>query len=117
MNSRQHGIFMYFNLQKSATDWMMTIEVDHIKDKYLRNKIIEAKEINEKVLNQIERILKTNKSTDYAKRFEDDAEVFSMVLELIRKEPDVGKKQTLYLIMQEFVKGQLKVIEDERRSD
>lgn len=113
MTDRQFAIFMYFNLQKQAREWLTGIEVNEIKDKYLKNKLIESKDINDKAINQIERILIKNSTSEYADKFWDDSEQFSKILEFIRNEKDNIRKQQLFLIINEFVSGKLKIIEDE----
>lgn len=112
MTDRQNAIFYYFNLQKQSREWMTGIEIEKIDDKYLKNKILDAKEANDKLIKYLELRLSKGQDRDYVEQFWDDSEVFSNVLDMIRKEPDVRKKQELYLIMKEYSKGELKIIED-----
>lgn len=113
MTDRQHGIFYYFNLQKQSREWLYAIEIDKIEDKYLKKKILDAKKANDKLTDHIERRLERNPDKNYVDQFWNDSENISKIFEFIRNESDSNRKQNLFLLITEFIKGNLKIIEDE----
>ncbi len=114
MTDRQEAIFYYFNFQKQSREWMTGIEIEKIEDNYFLKKVLDAKKANDKLVNHIERRLAQNKDKDYVDQFWNDSENISKIFEFIRTEKDSNKKQNLFLLITEFIKGDLKIIEDEK---
>ncbi len=114
MTERQNAVFYYFNHQKQSREWMTGIEIDKIEDKYLKNKILDAKESNDKLIQYLERRLAKNPDKNYVDQFWDDSEKINSIFEFIRNEKDGNRKQNLFLLITEYIKGDLKIISDEK---
>lgn len=107
MNS--FAVFMYFNLQKQAYEWMAGL--GKMRNKYMQNKMDEAYKANQKLIDGIERELGSF-GEEYNEQFWKDSEYFSEVLSIIRKAESEKKKQELIYIMRDYIDGRVTVIHD-----
>lgn len=103
-------LFMFINLAKQTEAWSWVVK--GMTDKRL-------KQIHELALKQQSRFMQELEKeiekvgSDYVEQWTEDSQIFSNVLEIIRKAETVQKKQELYLIMKEYSEGKLKIIEEE----
>lgn len=107
MNNKQFSIFMFMNLFKQTDSWLLAIEGMKYEHKQKLNRALEANRI---FFESLECELD---KTGQLEQFYEDGECFSRVLELIKNAETDHKKHELLMIMKEYSKGELKIIEDE----
>jgi hypothetical protein len=108
ISDRTMGIFMYFNLAKQANEWLFAVE--DMPNKYMMNKLREAKKANEKLMAGIEKELGKH-GDEYLEKFWDDSEMFSEILGTIRKAESNDKRNDIIMILRAYTKGELQIKE------
>jgi hypothetical protein len=112
MTDRQFGLYMYCGLTKQGFEWMHVFK-DANDD--IQKEVKYTYKKSKKLIEKIESAL----GQEMLERFWEDSEVFSKTLELIAKAPTKKDKEFMFLLLKEYVNGQLKIIEDipEKKED
>lgn len=105
MNDRQISIFMYFNLMKQAFEWQAGLI--GMNNREMKHRFNIAQNANRNLLDEMEKELERDDPAN-VEQFWKDSEVFSKILETIRKAETPEKKQELIMILREYNNGNIK---------